>query len=335
MEHMDLDDIQDFEIGELEAMSDGDETVDVQNVFAEAQIQTLGLESVGWLTFLNGFGSRAVYEKRARHFLRWYVNFETHLSLEDAVVQYFLQHYEHVDENDQRKYSPTTLRSWLSVLAKFWEHTGRGNLKAQYPIIETKLAQWDKAYKQTQAKVFTLHDLERFYYMPNSAELLVLKAFAVIAVSCAGRNCELCHATMSQLERIISQRSNEVNYRFTFQRTKQQGVISDSHSIIVGAIEVEILDQYVGCFPITERSSPEKRLFRKLTDGDGLIYGANVVIGKNTLSNYGKKVAGILGLADPDRYTGHSWRRTATTIGVNAGMVRIQINQNLILTSCC
>lgn len=322
MDRMDVDDIQDFEIGELEALSDSGETVDVQNVFTEAQMQTLGLESVGWQTFLNGFASRAVYDKRARHFLCWYVNFETHLSLEDAVVQYFLQHYEHVDENGLRIYSPTTLRSWLSVLVKFWEHTGRGNLKAQYPIIETKLAQWDKAYKQTQAKVFTLHDLERLYNMPNSAELLVLKAFAVIAVSCAGRNCELCHATMNQLERIISQRSNEINYKFSFQRTKQQGVISESHSLIVGAIEVGILDQYVGCFPIGERSSSEKRLFRKLTDGDGLIYGTNVVIGKNTLSNYGKKVAGLLELPDPHRYTGHSWRRSAATIGVNAGMVR-------------
>lgn len=48
-------------------------------------------------------------------------------------------------------------------------------------------------------------------------------------------------------------------------------------------------------------------------------------IGKNVLSNFGKRVALFLHLKEPERYTGHCWRRTGITLAANAGLTIPQL----------
>jgi len=49
-------------------------------------------------------------------------------------------------------------------------------------------------------------------------------------------------------------------------------------------------------------------------------FAAKRPVGKNTISTYGKRIATMLRLENPDGYTGHCWRRTATTLCAEAGL---------------
>ena len=45
----------------------------------------------------------------------------------------------------------------------------------------------------------------------------------------------------------------------------------------------------------------------------------NQVMGKNSIAKIPKEMAKYLNLPDPSSYTGHSYRRTSTTVAVDAG----------------
>jgi len=51
------------------------------------------------------------------------------------------------------------MRSWLSMFCKFWEFTGRGNLKILLPIIENNISKWEKDHTQVTAKPFESSDI--------------------------------------------------------------------------------------------------------------------------------------------------------------------------------
>ena len=64
---------------------------------------------------------------------------------------------------------------------------------------------------------------------------------------------------------------------------------------------------YIDLFP-TERKNG--RLLNKLR---GDYAPLNQVFGKNTMHQYGKKIAELLNLNDPERYTSHCYRRSAAS----------------------
>lgn len=83
------------------------------------------------------------------------------------------------------------------------------------------------------------------------------------------------------------------------------------------------MDNYINCFPAGRRVG---RFFRKLsTTREGTIKSTEQVIGKETAAKYGKRIAHLLHLSEPNTYTGHTWRRTSITFMANSGLSLAQI----------
>ena len=64
-----------------------------------------------------------------------------------------------INKDGSARFAPTTLRSWLSLLGKFWEFTQRGDLKAQMPLLESQIGKWEKDYMIKRARTFSNADL--------------------------------------------------------------------------------------------------------------------------------------------------------------------------------
>jgi len=58
--------------------------------------------------------------------------------------RYFDYKNSELNEEGDRRYSATTLRSWFSIFFAFWKHTGKGDLKMQCPIIDDNIKKWGK-----------------------------------------------------------------------------------------------------------------------------------------------------------------------------------------------
>jgi hypothetical protein len=93
--------------------------------------------------------------------------------------------------------------------------------------------------------------------------------------------------------------------------------------LIVGQLEVSIIDAYFACFPPEEQHG---RFFRKLKySNNNMIMGTKQHIGKHTASSYGIKMAEALNLPLPLAYTGHCFKRSAITVMADEGMTKPQI----------
>jgi hypothetical protein len=66
------------------------------------------------------------------------------------------------EQHNLGQYAPNTLCSRFSALKKFWLNTGRGDLSALAPLIETNLSKWDKTHCVRQARTFRKGDYGKF-----------------------------------------------------------------------------------------------------------------------------------------------------------------------------
>ena len=88
------------------------------------------------------------------------------------------------------------------------------------------------------------------------------------------------------------------------------------------------MDEYLNLFP-ARRPPPgaNQRLFRKINDSKRgvTVPWASQNVGANTMKAYGKNIATAIGLPNPEKYTGHCWRRSAATLAANAGLTLPQV----------
>jgi alpha-galactosidase/6-phospho-beta-glucosidase family protein len=111
-----------------------------------------GLNHPSWVSAMNNFKSKDIYIERIIHFYNWQLE-KNPEEESNNLINYF-------DEMHGR-YTGGTLRSWLSVFKKFWQHTERGDLSSKLPIIEDNISKWEKTEKKTKAKPFTEIDISK------------------------------------------------------------------------------------------------------------------------------------------------------------------------------
>lgn len=147
--------------------------------------------------------------------------------------------------------------------------------------------------------------------------------YSTIGVAFAARKCEIFDFQFDQIKATTTS-DGTLHYEVQFQRAKAAGPIQGPMSqVITGDFEVKAITNYVNCFPVEERTG---RFFRKLlTNPDGTVKFSKRVIGEHTAAKIGIFIAKLLNLSEPENYTGHCWRRTATTFAANAGLPLPQI----------
>jgi len=104
-------------------------------------------------------------------------------------------------------------------------------------------------------------------------------------------------------------------------RAKNTGPKVKNECIIRGELEKQTVKQYVACF--TDQQKTGKLLKRLTADKHGQIRGTGNNVGRNTSANFSKRIATWLQLPEPNLYTGHSFRRTATTFSADASLVSL------------
>lgn len=174
-----------------------------------------------------------------------------------------------------------------------------------------------------QARTLEREHYGSFYRIPNTVANLTDKAAAVLATGFAARTCEVIAVKFEDVLKTTDRESGEERYIVEHMRAKTTGVPVKMRALISGALEVSILNQYISCFPLRDRTG---RFFRVLKYGaDSTIVGTFKVVGKNTFSDTAKRIARLLGLDQPDLYTGHCFRRSAATMCAEMGMTLPEI----------
>jgi hypothetical protein len=95
--------------------------------------------------------------------------------------------------------------------------------------------------------------------LPSSDSNLLLKVYAVVAVSFAARNCEAAELNFEDFERTVTDETlsqgnaNHARYVIHHKRAKQTGqATTDGNvSFVTGALEVSIIDEYAPTVPGT------------------------------------------------------------------------------------
>ncbi len=280
--------------------------------------------STSWETFCNGNTTGKEYKKRIDDFLLFRTKRNADESLECTLYHYFLLKHELTDNDGIQLHAPTSMRSWLSMFKRWWQFTQGENLDCA--LVEVMLKQWDKRHLVSKASTFTREDLHSLYSMPHdqNAELLFDKAFAIVAISFAARGCEATFLSFDDVSRVIDANST-ASYVIRHERAKQSGprINEDISCLVTGPDEVAIIDSYIAAFAVENRTGRFWRYLKR--NKAGVIYGTAAPIGKNPLSMIGKKIAARLKKANAETYTGHCWRRTAITLGAEAGLSLLQL----------
>ena len=184
---------------------------------------------------------------------------------------------------------------------------------------------WEDGYIERHATSFTEDDLKNLYTKDSTPEVLTLQLYAVCSTAFAARSAEPNKLTKGDVKICFDKDGNKF-YELAYLRSKQQGKRSSREGkdgklsvFITGEVEVKIVDRYLDAHP--EMQSSTEKLWKYLkTDGRKKYAVATMGnIGLNALKEFGKRIAVLLQLPEPNLYTGQCWRGTSCTIMANRG----------------
>ena len=169
-----------------------------------------------------------------------------------------------------------------------------------------------KGYKTKQAVVFSRNEIERFLQI-NDPKLEQMKLIFLIGIFGACRATELTNLTVHDVQ-VDQACTININIRDS-KNGPRWFVLPRS-------------DTPWDIYPVYNRliqmrtNVTSDRLFMKINE-NGLM--VNNPIGINTILKIPEKIATILGLSEPEKYTSHAIRRTGATILSNTGVDPIRL----------
>ena len=167
-------------------------------------------------------------------------------------------------------------------------------------------------------------EIKQYLETEHTANNLAKKAFIVISTAFAARTHEMVSLQFCNLELMSIGDNGGRGYRIGYKRGKRQVsfVPEEEYCCITGPLEVQVLDDYIDCFPAEAQHG---RLLRVLKLKRNRIVGTFGLIGVHTMGAFGQAVAQFLGKEDWKKYTGHCWRRTAITWAASSGLSLAQL----------
>ncbi|KAJ1401803.1 hypothetical protein B484DRAFT_437743, partial [Ochromonadaceae sp. CCMP2298] len=172
-----------------------------------------GVSDPNLLTFFENFKSSKKYIVEHTKFLLFHEK-QTACSEADLIpniVKYFKDSYAKKTNRpgatadglqDIKLKASTTLRGVFSVLIKFWQYTGRGELKKLAPLVTDLLGQWDKDHRTKQSATFTREHITRLLSSPDCPKMLLNKTYAVVSLALAGRGIEAYNVCVGDVTRV-------------------------------------------------------------------------------------------------------------------------------------
>jgi hypothetical protein len=156
MEEAVKQDFLDYMAADLDELG---EQYDPADAYEDVEIQLdWGRSEANWQGFLEDLACRNRYEKVVDAFLFFHEQQED--CEESTLIKSMIAQFR--EQHNLGQYAPNTLRSRFSALKKFWLNTGRGDLSALAPLIETNLSKWDKTHCVKQARTFRKEEYGKF-----------------------------------------------------------------------------------------------------------------------------------------------------------------------------
>jgi hypothetical protein len=168
-------------------------------------------------------------------------------------------------------------------------------------------------------------------------------AFAIVAVHMAARGCESVYLDWENVN-LTTPFDNDagegcIMIKGWYRGKNVQGAKKESSCLITGSREVKILTMYMNLHkPELRKGRFWKKLlkcdintFKKVVLNDPnanpVIKVMNSPVGKNTIDNYPRDLAKELGKENWIDFSGHTWRRTAVSIGADMGMTLVELKR--------
>lgn len=199
-----------------------------------------------------------------------------------------------------------------------------GSRLQQWPRIQTLLKSYAHNYQRKKASAFTHEEILEFLNSPLDTAYWLLRKAAVSISYCGGlRGCELRSLNVADLEL-----TNEGVW-ITFNPGKARGEVVSSKFLVpfsdqpdenMGIHVRRYLDQ------LKKLQLLQGELLKTVADKNNTFLGRPM--GKNTLAKIGVDVAQMLGLDEPNKYTGHTFRRTAARRAADAGANLVQLKRH-------
>ena len=256
------------------------------------------------LRSIKPFKSQKAYEKA-------YTEFKKYIGKEEKPDEHdFIQYFDHL--KNTKGFASSSIWSHYSMLNNMHQ-TLYGEKLQKYPRITHILKSYEAGYVRKSSLFFTKQQIMEFLKnAPNTGEFIHIKAAVVIGY-CGGLRC----ADMVGLKTEDCTFDETSGMWIDYNVSKQRG------EAIRNKFNVPL--EYCGFLEAYDHElfrcqANEGRLFKTYRiRNDGTAYYTKQPMGIHFLSKINSKVANFLKLPNPERYTGHCFRRSSANALAEAG----------------
>lgn len=245
--------------------------------------------------------SKDRYEKTYAEFTAWQKSKNTNSFSQRVMIAYFL--------GLSKKSKPSSLWAYYSMLKKTILIKHNIDLKTYAELISF-LKKESKNYIPTRAKVFTPDEMKRFIQEADDLSWLDVKVVCIFGLYGATRTDELPKILLEHIEK-----QGEL-FLVNLPETK-----TEPRSFVIKGPLIKIIEKYMNLRPANATTN---RFFLNYRNGKCTIQP----IGTNKFKLFPRRIAEFLNLPNPQRYTGHSFRRTSTTNLANMGANEARIKRH-------
>ncbi|KAK5644633.1 hypothetical protein RI129_005933 [Pyrocoelia pectoralis] len=227
---------------------------------------------------------------------------------ENAVLAYFF-------EKSKSLKSPTLwckysmLRTTIAI---------RENIDIKYPRLIAFLKRQSSGYKPKKADTFSRDDMNNFLKDAPDEKYLLMKVVLIFGITDGACRCdELVNMKIDDVE----DNGPILIIRIPDSKTKISRTFVVDGNSTNGVGLVEIFRKYLALRP------PEighRRLFITFRSGKCTVQP----VGKNTLPKIPMEIAKFLGKPNPEKFTGHSLRRSSVTLLVDSGADSLSLKRH-------
>lgn len=267
------------------------------------------------LTNLNPIKSAQRYETNWKQFLE-------HAKLQDQKPEesHFIEYFDYL--KNTKGLASSSLWAMYSMLNNKHQLTYGTKLQALYPRLTLLLKRYEAGYVRKTAGVLTKEQIIEFLQnAPNEKEFVHIKA-AVVVGFCGGLRC----ADLVSINSHDCEFNETTGLWITYSVSKQRGEQFNSKF----NIPLEFC-QYVETYDkaLDESQASEGRMFKTFrVRKNGTCYYTKQPMGVHLLRGMTVKVATYLKLPNPERYTGHTLRRSSANALADAGVSTTQLKKH-------
>lgn len=245
--------------------------------------------------------SRKLYLKAYEHFMTWMKSKKIQKINENAVLIYF--------QELSKTYKPSTLWSKWSMVRSMVLTKNNIDI-SKFESVKQLLKRKNRDHVKKKSKVFTEENIAKFMVAAPDEKYLAHKMVMVLGVLGACRREEIYKLKFTD----CIQLENQVVVKIQDAKSKAM------RTFVIEGKFLKVYEKYTGLRVVNAK---HPNFLLKYQAGTC----RNQVIGKDKIGKMPKETAEFLKLSDPEKYTGHAYRRSSATILSNAGASTYELQQ--------